>query len=149
MALKLDKIRPVKPRKFLRAYLETGSIKKAVIKSSVSRQCHYNWLYHDDDEQRTLYRDAFEECQTIVSSILEDEAWRRAVDGVDSPVVFRGEITGTYKEYSDSLLTLLLKANNPDKYKDRSQQDVTAHVIVDTKAAIAGRIDSIASKMGT
>jgi len=27
-------------------------------------------------------------------------------------------------EYSDSLLQFLLKANNPDKFKDRSQMDV-------------------------
>lgn len=51
---------------------------------------------------------------------LEQEAIRRAVDGTNKPVFFQGEIVGFEKEYSDTLLVLLLKAHKPDKYRERS-----------------------------
>jgi len=48
--------------------------------------------------------------------MLEEEARRRAVDGVDRPVFFQGEQCGVIREYSDQLLITLLKANRPKKY---------------------------------
>lgn len=50
---------------------------------------------------------------------LEDEAWRRARDGVDEPIVHQGMIIGTQKKYSDTLLIFLLKGIKPDKYADK------------------------------
>jgi len=51
----------------------------------------------------------------------ETELRRRAVDGVDVPVFFKGEKTGTKKEFSDQLLLAYLRANRPEKYRDRSE----------------------------
>jgi len=48
--------------------------------------------------------------------MLEEEARRRAVDGVDRPVFFQGVECGKVREYSDQLLITLLKANRPKKY---------------------------------
>ena len=48
--------------------------------------------------------------------MLEEEARRRAVDGVLKPVFFQGEPCGNVREYSDQLLIALLKANRPKKY---------------------------------
>jgi hypothetical protein len=51
---------------------------------------------------------------------LEEEAWRRAVDGVDEPVGFyRGKPSAWVKRYSDTLLIFLLKALRPEKYRER------------------------------
>lgn len=57
---------------------------------------------------------------------LEREAWRRGVAGVKRPVYGKlpGEKTGTGKvgdvtEYSDRLLELQLKANRPERYRER------------------------------
>ncbi len=49
---------------------------------------------------------------------LEGEAWRRGVDGLPEPVFYRGEKIGAVKRYSDGLLTLLLKAHRPKKFRD-------------------------------
>jgi hypothetical protein len=51
-----------------------------------------------------------------VVAALEREAWRRAVEGYDHPITSGGQITDTYKKYSDQLLMFLLKANCPEKY---------------------------------
>ena len=51
---------------------------------------------------------------------LEEEAIRRAVDGVDRPVFFQGKIVGYTKEYSDTLLKFLLEAKRPAVYRARN-----------------------------
>jgi hypothetical protein len=66
---------------------------------------------------------------------LEREAWRRAVEGYDYPVTYGGEITDTYKKYSDTLLIFLLKAHCPEKYArpgaddDQDNGPVIFHVV--------------------
>ena len=48
--------------------------------------------------------------------MLEEEARRRAVDGVVEPVFFNGEQVGSVRKYSDTLLVTLLKACKPKKF---------------------------------
>jgi hypothetical protein len=45
------------------------------------------------------------------------------VEGVKKNVYYKGEKIDELREYSDTLLTLLLKARDPEKYKDRVQQE--------------------------
>ena len=54
------------------------------------------------------------------ADLLEEEARRRAHDGVDEPVWFQGVQCGTVRKYSDTLLIFLLKGAKPDKYRERS-----------------------------
>ena len=51
--------------------------------------------------------------------VLEAEARRRAVSGVDRPVYYRGAVVGSAREYSDNLLMFLLKTLRPEKYRER------------------------------
>lgn len=66
---------------------------------------------------------------------MEQEAFRRAVEGTEKPVFgsmgFRmgsGEI-GRVREYSDTLLIFLLKGARPEKYRERTEirSDQTHH----------------------
>jgi hypothetical protein len=59
---------------------------------------------------------------------LEAEAIRRAFKGVRVPVYQGGLLAGYVTQFSDQLLTLLLKAMRPDKYRERSE--VSVHPIV-------------------
>ena len=56
---------------------------------------------------------------------LEDEALRRAVEGWEEPVYHQGVICGTIRRYSDGLLTMLLKARRPEKYRERTSTELT------------------------
>ena len=56
---------------------------------------------------------------------LEDEAVRRAKDGVEKPVYQGGKLVGHVQEYSDTLLIFLLKGARPEKYRDRVQQELS------------------------
>jgi hypothetical protein len=57
---------------------------------------------------------------------LEDEAFRRAHDGCEKPLVSAGKIVRDdegiglkFREYSDTLMCLLLKSRRPEKYRGR------------------------------
>ena len=45
-----------------------------------------------------------------------------AHEGLRKPVWSKGKIVGYETEYSDTLLLAMLKANNPDKFRDRIEQ---------------------------
>src|ERR1700691_2957444 len=60
------------------------------------------------------------------SDRLKDEAFRRAHDGGERPLVSAGKIVKDdegvslrIREYSDTLMCLLLKSRRPEKYRDR------------------------------
>ena len=47
---------------------------------------------------------------------LEQEAWRRAVDGISEPVIRGGQQVGEVVKYSDALLVRLLQARRPARF---------------------------------
>lgn len=112
----------VKQAAFLAAYAEVGNVTQAAEISKVARRNHYNWL--SDPE----YAEAFQAAEQQACDRLEQEARRRAVEGVEEPVFHRGEKCGVVRKYSDTLLIFLLKGAMPEKYKDRHAHDVNANV---------------------
>ena len=59
--------------------------------------------------------------QHAMDIVLEPEAIRRAVEGVEKAVYYQGEPVGTVREYSDTLLIFLLKGWKSDRYKERRE----------------------------
>jgi hypothetical protein len=111
-------------RAFLEAYAKFGNIGYCARLVGCSRNSIYNWQ-EDDDE----FAAAFRVAEVAATEVLEREAWRRAVDGspYERTSYWHGEPVGTDRkiEYSDNLLTLLLKARAPDKYRDKMDLAVT------------------------
>jgi hypothetical protein len=69
-----------------------------------------------DEEFAQRWNDAIEEG----IDRLEQEAIRRARDGVKRPVFYMGQVVGYIQEYSDSLLKFLLEAKRPAVYRARN-----------------------------
>jgi hypothetical protein len=59
-----------------------------------------------------------------VADQMEAEAIRRGMKGVRTPVYKGGLLAGYQTVYSDSLLTLMLKASRPDRFRERSEVQV-------------------------
>ena len=84
------------------------------------------------------------------TDVLELEAQRRAVTGIEKPVFRGGTCVGHTTDYSDSMLMFLLKAKYPEKYdrpRTTAQKPDTAKA--DTTGAaftIAGARDALLSK---
>lgn len=79
------------------------------------------------------FAEACQEALCAYRDRIEAEAHRRAVEGVEKGVWYRGARVGTEQEYSDSLMQTLLKGNRPEKYRDRL--DVAATVVAGVMVA--------------
>ena len=93
-----------------------GNVREATDSAGVHRSQAYEWKHSDE-----MFSDAWEDSLEEAADRIEQEMWRRAIEGTDYPVIYQGEITDTYKQYSDSLLTLLAKGNRASKYKERTE----------------------------
>jgi len=107
-------------RDFLAAYAECGNIRVAAERANIDRKTHNYWLAHDPN-----YAAAFEESKEQAADLLEQEAWRRAVEGVKEPVYQKGQLVGEVTKYSDTLLMFLLKGVRPEKFRENIRQEVT------------------------
>lgn len=114
---------------FLRALAVNGNVSAAARAAKIDRQRAYK-LRDADPAFAEAWNDAYEKaCDN-----LEAEAWRRAVNGTDKPVFFRGEECGYIREYSDQLLVELLRGHRPKRY--RAKLEIT---LVDEARKIAER----------
>ena len=110
---------------FLEHLSQTGNVLRSCQKAEISRSTVYLW--RDTDPAFAL---AWKHALEDASEILEEEAWRRAVTAVDKPVFYQGDECGVGREYSDSLMALLLKANNPAKFRENISLDARHDVSV-------------------
>jgi len=104
-------------KRFLAAYSACKSLTQAARWAKMTRECHYRWLHEDE-----TYPSRFAEAEKRATRALEDEAVRRAHQGLRKAVYHRGKVVGYETEYSDRLMELLLKAGDPEKYRDRIDQ---------------------------
>jgi hypothetical protein len=88
---------PNRVQKFLDTYAQTGSMTAAAKAAKISLAVHHRRLETDP-----AYRKAFEGAQEQAVDLLEEEAFRRALEG------------------SDQLLMFLLRAWRPERYQERS-----------------------------
>lgn len=127
---------PEKERAFLGALGQGLSVTGACEAAEIGRTRVYEWRRED-----TAFAGAWDEAVEAGTDYLEDEAKRRAAEGVDEPVFYQGVICGKLRKYSDTLLIFLLKARRPEKYRERSNVELTGHaggpVEIDDRAAAA------------
>ena len=105
---------------FLEAYKLSGTVTFASKIAGVHRATHREWMT-SDSEFAKIYKEAHED---FIES-LEQEAVRRARDGIKREVFYQGEVVGNMQEYSDSLLMFLMKANRAGKYRDQRSVELT------------------------
>lgn len=148
----ITKLTPEKETDFCEILAETGIVARACKVVGVSRVTAYK---HKQDDPEFAAK--WDKALKVGISALEDEAHRRAFEGVDKPLVHQGQFTplfveerdangnvimeeiaegvirpkriplldadgkpqyATMKEYSDTLAIFLLKAHNPEKYRE-------------------------------
>lgn len=114
---------------FFQVLLEGGKHKHALEQNDFTWNHIQNlrYKYTGLHELWTLCRDIGDEYRQILRS---DAAHERAVEGVEEDVFSpAGKMVGTKRVYSDRLLELLLKADNPEKFSERKQVAVVGTVI--------------------
>jgi hypothetical protein len=98
--------------RFLTVLADTGNVTAAVAAAGTSRTRVYELRKTD-----IAFAAAWDEAEEIATDRLEDEARRRAIEGVAEPLVSAGKLVRgddgqplTVRRYSDNLLLALLKA---------------------------------------
>lgn len=90
-----------------------GDIFDASRRAGVSMVFINQWCKDDP-----IVAEALKEAQHFGTQMLYTEAVRRAVEGVEEDIYYKGTVAGQKRVYSDSLLTTLMKAKLPEFGKD-------------------------------
>jgi hypothetical protein len=114
------KITPEKLTAFCAALAETCQVGKACAAVGISRVTAYKWRRDLPD-----FAAAWDDAMKVGVTALEDEAHRRAFEGVEEPVYQGGNKCGTITKYSDTLAIFLLKSHAPEKYRDNSKVELS------------------------
>jgi|SRR5262245_24976732 len=111
------RLTPQKKAAFLTALAACGNVRQAARTIHAAPDTVYAHRKTDP-----AFAEAWEQAlHAAMDIVLEPEAIRRAVQGVERAVFHRGEQVGVQREYSDTLLIFLLKGWKPDRYKERSE----------------------------
>lgn len=107
---------------FLASFATQANVTVAAAVAGVSRQSVYRW------RRAARFRERWLEAERQADDVIDREIHRRAIEGVEKPVHYKGRRVDTVREYSDTLLIFLAKARMPDKYRERVEVDITAYV---------------------
>jgi hypothetical protein len=99
---------------WLHCFEYTGMVTAACALMGISRQTAY-----EERQRNEGFAVAWHDVEERVVERMEREAVRRAVEGVETPLVSAGKLVTTVRTYSDGLLQFMLKARRPETYRER------------------------------
>ncbi|WP_262694463.1 hypothetical protein [Kordiimonas aquimaris] len=127
---------------FLQSLTSGCSVRQAAEAAGVPHDVPHSWRERD-----TIFATAWVIAEEAGTDIIEEEAFRRAVNGVQKPVYRSGEVVGHVADYSDTMLMFLLKARRPDRYGATSASSKTAKQGAGTdQLNLKGTRDALISK---
>lgn len=99
---------------FLSALRVHGNVSVACHVCEIDRSTAYRHRNSNKD-----FELAWDEAMDEAGDWLEHEARRRAEEGTLKPVYYKGDLVGFEREFSDTLMAMMLKGTKPDKYGDK------------------------------
>lgn len=126
---------------FLAALAETSNVSEACKAVKIGRRTFYD--RRDGDQE---FADAVRDALDVGCDALEREARRRGFEGYHAPVIYKGELAGTWildgqvvakdtpgaklepltvRKFSDVLLLALLNAHRPEKFRHNHKHEVS------------------------
>jgi hypothetical protein len=108
-----------KKQRFLETLRRTGNVTAACGVARLPRETAYFWRSHNPE-----FAEAWDAALEQGLDALEDEVMRRAKDGVEEPVFYKGAVVGETKRYSDTLAMFVLKSKRREVWGDRQTVDM-------------------------
>lgn len=96
---------------FLECVRQGHSFRSAAEQAGIEADKPYIWQKSDE-----AFASALRVAEQVGTDLIEEEAYRRAVKGVEKPIYRGGEVVGHMADYSDAMLMFLLKARRPERY---------------------------------
>lgn len=110
------------------AALYTGGLENSAAKQAGVTMTRVKKEYENNPGFKAQAEEAIE----LFNDVLENAAIRRAVEGVEKPVFYKGEVVGSVTEYSDTLLAKLLTGRRPEVYGNKQEistnQPIAIHI---------------------
>lgn len=107
-------------------------------------------VFRREKSKNPAFSDAWDWAMREAADLMKAEARRRAVDGIDKPVFYQGDECAVIREYSDSLLIALLKADHEDFKQDdddaatgRNSTPASINVNIIPKGQYAARVEEV------
>ena len=146
--MKKLKLTAEKREQFLQALADSGSVTAAVAVAGTSRTRVYELRKTD-----AVFAAAWDEAEEIATDRLQDEARRRAMEGVEEPLVSAGKLVRgddgqpiMIRRYSDNLLSALLRARRlPRRERSVRFQLPALRCAADAATAMAVLIAGVAA----
>lgn len=113
------RVRATWEKAFLAGLSKLGTVTDACAAARIERSTAYRAREAHPD-----FKQDWDEAREAFADRLEKEAIRRATKGVRRAKYYKDTLLCHEREYSDTLLLALLRANNPQKFKER--MDVTS-----------------------
>lgn len=110
------RIAPAQRKRFLEHLAKGWTVHASCDAAGIVRQSLYKVRGRDE-----AFADEWDNAIEAGVQALEQEAIRRGAFGVERPVYQGGELVGHVTEYSDNLLTFMLRAKRPHLYRERHE----------------------------
>lgn len=127
--------------KFLDALAQTGIIARACAAAKIAHLVFY-YNYQSDPEFRRMVEDAM----ALGAIAIEDEAKKRALEGIEEDVYFKYDKIGVIRKYSDFLIAFLLKGHFPHKYGNAVSADVGTDALGQPRISVSAAVKKMAAK---
>lgn len=105
--------RAVWKKPFLEVLRRTANVTLAARQIGISKVTAYN-ARHKSEKFAAEWDEAIDQAVDL----LEAEARRRALSGVEEPIFHNGQQVGAKRRFSDTLMIFLLKAHRPQVYRE-------------------------------
>ena len=106
-----------KRRIFLKVLAETGRVLEAAKACGYTSSDYIQKYRRENDD----FAEEWDHAVIVATDRLEQEADRRAHDGVLKPLMYKGQVVGYETVYSDALLMFRLRGLKPDMYRETAR----------------------------
>lgn len=121
---------------FLGALTQGLPVRRAVKVAGVHETLVYKRRANDE-----TFRAAWNEACELGTELLEQEAQRRAYHGTLKPIYYKGELCGSERKFSDTLMIFLLKGRKPEVYRDGVEDgDKRGSFVVNINVETVGQV---------
>jgi hypothetical protein len=99
---------------FIATLADTRNVTVAAREAGIARRAAFALRARDED-----FAADWLDAEEAASDLLEHEARKRAMEGIEEPVYYHGKKVGTVRRHSETLLLLFLRAERPEKFAEK------------------------------
>lgn len=133
-----DGLTPARQVGVIQAVAECGCVREACARVGISAESVYKLLRRPDAQS---FRIALDLALDGAADRVEDGAFSRAINGVEIPHYYKGELVGTHRRHDERLAMFILRYRKPHRYgRHLDRQQNTRH----SEASALGLADALA-----